>query len=776
MRIRGSLLASVSVMAFTLGVASEGLAAGQDKTADKGSEITEVVVTARGRKEKLLETPVAISAMSAEKIEQIGATSLTDIARYTPGMTENATITGSGRNDRSFSQFILRGIVPSDIDIPTTTTFVDGAPLALGAVDGIDDLERIETLKGPQAAYFGRQTFGGAISLVTKDPASTPMLTVNGVLGDPTQTEGRITLEGPILGEKLTGRVSYRYSSQDGAYDNDATWKTHERVGDRKTQNVNLTLVAQPTDNLKVKFTGMYRRDHDGPSAQVYIAPSKSNCVFPAGRWFCGTVSASDVKLYANDVVTPSVKAFIQQARAPGSGQIKVVDEFGLQRDAYHGGLNAEYYSPSLNLTFSSITGVDYQEFGQLQDLDNQDSQSTNWLFEVSKRNRNFFQEFRIVSDQEKAFRWLVGASYAWQRVDSATASSLLSFGSTSNSFSPAYAATSETKGVYAGLTYDVTQKLTLNLEGRYQADTQTANGLSKTYNNFLPRAIAQYHFTDKVMGYATYSIGVNPGPFNSPAALSQLTDANRADFISRYGFQVEVKPEHLENFEAGVKGTFLDGKLSLAADVYHDVWTNQINQVNQFYQQGANLVSAFAKVNNGKVLLNGVEVDGNFRPTRNVDISFAGAINDTNIREGTCVTCGQITGQAANTVYRGNELGNVSKYQGALGISYYGMLPTWSADWFARADLNYKSGSYATADNLVKTDEQTTVDVRAGVNKGPLMVEGYVRNLFDEKYFTNAAIFYDIVAFDFARPNALIAGIAPGRSVGVRLKYVWGR
>jgi iron complex outermembrane receptor protein len=762
-------------MAFTLTAAGQGWAAGQDKTPDNGSEITEVVVTARGRKEKLLETPVAISAMSAEKIEQIGATSLTDVARYTPGMTENSTITSSGRNDRSFSQFILRGIMPSDVDIPTTTTFLDGAPLSAGAVDGVDDLERIETLKGPQAAYFGRQTFGGAISLVTKDPASAPALTLNGILGSQNLTEGRITLEGPIGdGDKLAARLSYRYSDQDGYYKNSATWRTHERVGDRQTQNVNLTVVATPVDNLKIKFTGMYRHDKDGPSAQVYIPASYSNCTTAAGSWFCGKVPSAPKTIMINDVVTPTIKSFIADAKTTGN-QVKTIDEFGLERDAFHGGLNAEYYAPDLDLTFVSITGVDQQVFGQMQDFDNQDSQLVNYVFAVSKRNRNLSQEFRVVSNQDNAFRWLVGASYAWQRVDTSLASSLLAFGAANNSYTPSSSSSSQTLAGFFGLTYDLTKKLTLNLEGRYQSDEVNSGGQSATYKTFLPRAIAQYHFTDRVMGYATYSKGVNPGPFNSPRALDALTAENRADFVSRYGFGVEVLPEKLQNFEAGLKGTFFDGKLSLAADAYYDEWTNQINYVSRYYTQGANLVGVFAKVNNGKIKLSGIEVEGNYRPVRGVDINFGGAINDTNIRAGSCISCNEITGNPDTHVYRGNELNNVSKYQSILGASYFGALKALpGADWFANINYSYKSGSYVSNDNLLKTPDQHTVDVRTGVTKGALTTELFVRNLFDQRYFTNATTFYNVVTLDFSRANALLAGIAPGRSFGVRLKYVW--
>ena len=85
--------------------------------------IEEVVVTARKREENLLETPVAITAFTSKDIETRGITSISDLAAQTPGFSMDSTITGSGRNDRSFPAYILRGMVPVVTSAPTTSIF-----------------------------------------------------------------------------------------------------------------------------------------------------------------------------------------------------------------------------------------------------------------------------------------------------------------------------------------------------------------------------------------------------------------------------------------------------------------------------------------------------------------------------------------------------------------------------------------------------------------------------------------------------------------------------
>lgn len=756
---------------------------GEAAASDAG--IDEIVVTARKRNEKILDTPVAVVAFSAQDIENQGLYSLNDLAASTPGLSDDNTIAGSGRNDRSFPQYIIRGMVPSTTQNPTTTVFIDGAPIISGQVSGLEDLERIEVLEGPQSAYFGRETFAGAINLVTKDPANTFGGAANLLAGSPNYYDARLSVEGPILADFLTARATYRYYTRAGSYDNEAVADAAPgRLGSQSTQSETLELVAKPVENLKIKALYMYWADRDGPSAQAFIGPAQANCL--GGTWFCGTVpDAAGRQPAANTVVDAPLSAFLAKA-ASGVSLFNPPNKFGLQRDAYHWNVGIDYDVPSW-FTVSLLTAVDNQKWGELQDLDNVDTSGvadffygvpgfpyaqsfSNSPFLVEEKFQNFSQELRFTSDQAQRFRWLFGANYAWSRLDSTLAGA----GPFSYFVPDAPISTNET-GIFYGLAFDFTRQFTLNFEGRFLRDEQsTIEGIAASFNNYTPRLIAQYKFTPDIMGYATYSEGVNPGAFNSN--IYSLSPADQTALATNYGASVVVKPEKLKNYELGLKGRFLDNTLELSGDIYYDIWSDQINVATVIYIEAGATKLTSANLNNGRTTVDGLEAKINWRPVQHLAIDASAAINNTDITQGPCVTCGLITGQGTNV--NGNQLPNVSKYQAAAGIQLDGALgfaTDWG--WFSRIDDQYKSGNYASADNLVKTPNLNFVNFRVGLTHDNLRLEAFVDNLTNEGGATNLATFYNIAnPFEtYARPDALVAGLPPLRSYGLRLRYKVG-
>ena len=109
-------------------------------------------------------------------------------------------------------------------------------------------------------------------------------------------------------------------------------------------------------------------------------------------------------------------------------------------------------------------------------------------------------------------------------------------------------------------------------------------------------------------MAYATYSQGVNPAASNI-GSITQLNAAQLADASAKYGLGLLTQPEYLKNYELGVKGRFLDGKATLSADIYYDIWSNQIVTAQLIYYQPTGapiLVSPYLNI--GKTTLQGIE------------------------------------------------------------------------------------------------------------------------------------------------------------------------
>ncbi|MFY8194729.1 MAG: TonB-dependent receptor [Novosphingobium sp.] len=171
-------IASVSIAAMATVLAAPALAQDQaqaEGSAGSGSSggIAEIVVTAQKRAENVQDVPIAISAFSADALQERAVGSVASLSNISPNVTLDAGTPFSG-SSAVLSAFI-RGIGANDFAFnidPGVGVYLDGVYLArsVGANQDLPDVERIEVLKGPQGTLFGRNTIGGAISIVTHDP------------------------------------------------------------------------------------------------------------------------------------------------------------------------------------------------------------------------------------------------------------------------------------------------------------------------------------------------------------------------------------------------------------------------------------------------------------------------------------------------------------------------------------------------------------------------------------------------------------------------------
>jgi iron complex outermembrane receptor protein len=205
-RLKLLLTLTASTFALTLPATANAQESAAPETATGAANgLEEIVVTARKRAENLLDVPVAVSAVSASEIEATGVKSITEIADYTPGLTSQGQGAG-GIPDRSATRLVFRGLSTS-----FGTVFINGAPYTGNNSPDITDLERFEVLTGPQSVYFGRSTFSGAINFVTKKPSNEYAGRVSAEAGTDNLYELRGTIEGPLIRDTLTARLSVRH-------------------------------------------------------------------------------------------------------------------------------------------------------------------------------------------------------------------------------------------------------------------------------------------------------------------------------------------------------------------------------------------------------------------------------------------------------------------------------------------------------------------------------------------------------------------------------------
>ena len=162
---------SLRVMLLAATVFTPSLAMAQDAPADDEGGIKDIVVTARKTAETLSDAPVAVSVVTSEKINELGLTSIDDFAKQSTGISFSQAF------GRSTDRPVIRGqsnvLAGVQAGVETGAAyFVDGVYYQ-GDIQGFDpqSIERVEVIKGPQSALYGRNTYAGAINYITKDPS-----------------------------------------------------------------------------------------------------------------------------------------------------------------------------------------------------------------------------------------------------------------------------------------------------------------------------------------------------------------------------------------------------------------------------------------------------------------------------------------------------------------------------------------------------------------------------------------------------------------------------
>jgi iron complex outermembrane receptor protein len=456
------LINKLTVLSLTMAMVSFALPShlyAQDGTL----AIEEITVTARKKEESLADAPYTITALTSQQIELAGIKQLSDVVAYTPGFFYSDN--NVGKNSRSHKRLIFRGMNPRT-DIPTrqaSTMFIDGAASVGAEFGGIENVERIEVLKGPQGAHFGRSTYTGAINIVTKDPGDEFSGAINFEAGKYGTQRAGIILDGP-LGESLGYRLTTSTYDMDGMYDNANV--EGQKLGAQSTDDVSLTLVFEPSDRFKIKARYHTWEDSDGPDAgTAYDYRSGHYNCSPGGlveRWdpvmtqaaaayvfnpatnvavttICGKVAVPTASEIGQD--TGSARALqllglrIDEHLFPIANGIRdvpdfmVPDHFGMEREAeelsivvdvnFDNGMNLNIVSAEHENAYSSHNDVDRRVTEGLY-LEGKGGGmfggfGANHPADASDLRMNSMQdssiEVRLSSSQDQRVRWMFGYS-----------------------------------------------------------------------------------------------------------------------------------------------------------------------------------------------------------------------------------------------------------------------------------------------------------------------------------------------------------------------------
>ncbi|MFD0847859.1 TonB-dependent receptor [Sphingosinicella xenopeptidilytica] len=274
-KMRGAcgLLLGVSL----LGIANTGPALAQDAApaqaeADTGGLET-ITVTARRRAESLQDTPIAISAVTSEGLAQRGIETVTQIGDFTPNVKFNSSVPVSASN--ATAAIFIRGIGQNDYQLsadPGVGLYLDGVYISRGVGNVLDvmNVERIEVLRGPQGTLFGRNTIGGAVSVVTQKPTDT----LGGNFEVSTGSHNRVQLKGILnlpLAEGIYSSVAGFYHKRDGYVKGVVDGAPD--LGDTDNLAGRFALRLEPSSNLTIDLAvdGSRTRENSAPNVMLRV-------------------------------------------------------------------------------------------------------------------------------------------------------------------------------------------------------------------------------------------------------------------------------------------------------------------------------------------------------------------------------------------------------------------------------------------------------------------------------------------------------------------------
>jgi len=801
-RLAASRLAIVAcgvvAMAGAPAIAQDGAADAQEAAA--GGVGADIVVTAQFRSQRLQDTPLAITAITADQLEARGQTSVLDVAAQAPNVTLRpatanlgpslqAFIRGVGQYDSSFAQEPGVGVYVDDVYYPTLT----------GSILDLVDLERVEILRGPQGTLSGQNSIGGSIKIYSKRPDGTGDSFVQATYGRFNRIELKGAAEFTLAPDTLFLRIAGAGVAKDGyvtRYDYACThpgttvpsFQTAQTdcklgtQGGKSYQAGRATLRWTPGDRLEVNLIGDYTHDQTegAPSTLLFVGSAAGvpgvpadNPAYHMGGIGLGNatgspfISYSPFGNYAQDTFTGSpyvnYATFTDPSPRDGTAPYSIDDIYAVSG----GGASLQVeYEIADNVSIKSITA--YREYRSRYAFDEGTPLNTA-LIDNDVKGESFSQELRLNARLADAVDVTLGGFYF-----DFTGRARSRINIPSLQFVQDDVAETESKAVFLNADWQVTDSLSLIGGVRYTDASKTftygregipgniyggladprvrsLDGVTSTSaaDHWDFRAALQYRWSPELMTYVQYSTGFKIGGVN-PRAF----------------FPVQARPfgpEKLNAYEVGFKSDLFDRRLRLNASAFLNKYDDIIMIVNSCPLPGAPPQPCALPVNAGKADVKGFELEGALEPVPGLTLDGSLAYLDFKYTE-----------LSAAAVDSGVSLGMRAPYspewQYSAGIQYQAFLGGGSSIT-PRLDISHSDGFYTQTANdpLGFTPARTLLNARLTWRSedSGLSVSAEVTNVTNKLYYN--------VVFDNRGSNQTVTGF-PGapREWAVTVKKVF--
>lgn len=715
---------------------------------DETTALGEIMVTARKREESLQEVPIAVTSLSGDALQSLGAQDLTAISQSVP----NVTLENSRATNSTLTAFI-RGVGQQD----PVAGFEQGVGIYLddvylnrpqGAVLDVYDVERIEVLRGPQGTLYGRNTIGGAVKYVTRgiDPNSAT-LRARLVAGTDQQIEATLSGSAPVSDSFRIGGAIAKLT-RDGFGRN---LTTGDENYDKDVLAARVSLEFEPSSNVLVRLSGDYIQDDSSPRQGYRLLP---------------TVSPAQPTLLSGDYDT-----------------LAGITTFGPIRrnkvEAKGGQLRIEW-SPSEALKLQSITA--YREDDSASPIDFDSTEPQTFDAPVDYQNDQFSQEFQLTYSSDRLT--VVGGAY-YLDANAFDAFDVVFTSVTSFTLGDV---DTETWALFGEATFDINDAVSLTVGGRYTDDQRTSRVVRQTFlgvnspyfgnsgaisltvpvivdgvevvpefngtrtdTDFTPRVILAWQPNDDLNLYVSYSEGFKGGGFDPRG--------NYANADVREGFL----PETVESYEIGAKATFMGGRAQLNTAVFFADYTD-VQIPGSVIVLGPPVTFQGTVTNAGAAEMTGVEVEGSARFTERLSGNLSIGYIDAKYTEFVLLGV-DVSSQG--------DIQNTPDWTGSAGLTYALPLNLGSAS----GTLAF-TGSAAFRDDTQQfeapiplLDQSAFWLYDASINwtadDGRWRLGIYGRNLSDERYITSGYNFPGA-----ATDNSVLAFYGNPRTVSAAFEY----
>ena len=730
----------VARAALALGVttALTGLPAAvqaQDQATVEQVGVGDIVVTAQRREENLQDVPISVTAISSDTLQSVNVTGTTGLGQVVPSVQ----VTSSGPSNI----FFVRGVGNTSGNVGeegANAFYVDGVYLGdlTSAGTKFNNIQRIEVLKGPQGTLFGRNSSGGLVNIITREP------------GDEANAQGRIgygnfnTVQGQVYGALPLGEnaaIDLALTGKNQAAGFGKNLATGKDVGLGWYWGARSKLVFRPGDATKIVLSGDYYKDHNDYVNGFYLTK--------------GSVGTGGY-------------------RYPGDYNLNTLDNGYAHIQTYGGSLTIEHEFEFATLT--SITAKRGVKVGSGFDADYANLRLVRAF--VPSRIKTFQQELRLASASTRPFNWQLGVFYynAKANVDGFRLTGL-AFGGLNNGTSTRAEMKTDSYAVFGEAGYDLTDTTHLTAGLRYTRDERSYVGTVTTLQTgavvappgqklstgkVTYRIALRQDLTDQVNVYASYNRGFKSGIF---AATGNPADP-------------AVGPQTIDAFEIGLKSQLFDNLVRFNLAGFH-------YKIDDYQVRSSPAPGLTRLFNAATVKVDGIEGELTIAPTDGLTLNFSATYLNSRFDsfpgapftyQSPALACGprtstapsQTTGPATGGGI--NCIGDASgkktplspTFASAASISYRAKLGG-DRELIFNALWNHSSRIYFEPDNRLSQDAYDVVNASIEFRPTPHWgIEAWAANLFDERYYQTGV----------GGTTGDHSELAPPRTYGVALKF----